>query len=111
MPFAQGVAFPFLLAAQTPKSTPKDKPKPPVLSDSIKESFWKAQSRFNDASKAAQDANQKAQQAQAILQGVIDTMKTECGKDFMPGMVGDDAGCVVPPEPAKTAAPKEEKKP
>ena len=96
-----------LVLGEEPKPQPK---KAPVISDTLKAKFWKANSEQLQANIAAKEAAQKAQLAQVAVQAVVDTLRKECGDNFELAMVGDDVGCKEKPEPVKPAPAKEVKK-
>jgi Skp family chaperone for outer membrane proteins len=79
-----------LLAAQTkPAINESMKAIPtapsPVIPDTLKARFWKAQSEF-----------QAMQQKQAVLQSTVGDLKNICGKDFQPQLdATGEVACVV----------------
>ena len=93
----------FLLATSVAfaQDKPKpDAPTPPVLTETQKLEFFKAQAEFQSAAAQAKGAEQAAQQKQATLQTAIKGLTDACGKDFAPSI--DTKGypvCVAKPEP------------
>jgi Skp family chaperone for outer membrane proteins len=90
-----------LLAAQTkPAINESMKAIPtapsPVIPDTLKARFWKAQSEFQAAQSAAEKADQAMQQKQAVLQSTVGDLKNICGKDFQPQLdASGEVACVV----------------
>ena len=68
----------------------------PVVSDTVKLHFFKAQSEALQAADQARDASDAARQKQTALQAAIEEVKTVCGKDFQPSVnATGDLVCVA----------------
>lgn len=89
---ALGMALGFLMAAQPAPSAP-------IIKDSLKAKFWKAQAEFTQAQQAAQQATQTAQQKQVQLQAAMAEMEKSCGARFdLKPDANNDPICVEKPK-------------
>jgi hypothetical protein len=101
---AQASAKPAAAAVEKP-TTAAAATNPPVLSDTVKMRYFKAQSELQQASMQAQQAAQAAQLKQVAMQAAVKAVTDACGKDFQPsiGPDGDPACVPVPPKTDKAA--------
>ena len=86
----------------------KPSPKVPVVTDTFKAKFFKAQAQAEKAQNDLQQTPQfkEAQVKQQVFQSVVSEFQALCGKDFTPQLdPNGDPGCAPKPP-----APKEPKK-
>jgi len=80
--------------------------KPPIVSDAVKLSVWRAMQLASEADAALKATPQwkESEKRQAALQEQITVLATTCGPDFVPQRIPDDIVCAAKPEPPKPDA-------